>query len=1310
MNNENQFFFFFNKHLKREGRHRLKMEGVSIKENKYEAFYGQVFHNPALDLVPRLFDGVKINPATHSRHLPFFLVYAKYEQWRLTLMGVTPEGLTLALDVQGFRPSVYLRKSECPDEMALYRLLQETCQQRQQQQEDGDDDNYGSFPVEEGEEGGGGGGRKGGWKRQHKNREIRVDIESEMKWIVPPAPVNGKTPVWKITFETWQQLQRTMSAISKMPVEEGKHPLNFLQYEQLKYELVYMFERKLKLHGWNIIDREKCQEFVPRNNTTCALEWRCQGDALSPYPEYNHVIPMQLITTVDIETIAQNGIEQYKTSAPVQRWIYSQVISLYLTGYAQLPAVIIDMILEYALKHPHPPKPSLFLSPNAKNPDDHCITITTHFFYLKWPEPILAVRHCLNRVARMPGQAPTKDLTLTFDSERDMIMHWTYMVRETFDADQLGGHNFILYDLPYLYDRACVLGMEQEFERLLRYRSRDVKMKESVITINTKGRGKRKQRRIFTPGLRLFDTLQLAQQMRGDLPNYKLTTVVEYLITKENEKERQKEKQKAKHKLQQAKDAAFKLNDLVTLNRLAKEEQQQEEVQKKRDAEQERDKKRYKKRDVPYEALAPYWFIGPETRWEIADYNGQDVQLVDDLIRQRGLLDFAWETSADTYTSLTDVVIRGQSIRCWNQEASEMHGHVLLDHNMRRRLVRIARSKMKPEDRLKFYDADFAPDGGQDDPIPYEQRYQNDNEDDNDKTKKDAKTFRGARLVELRRGFYDSFLATLDFSGLYPSIVITFKPCLTRYLPHEDLYNHEALEKKDKNLAISHSFDPNFLKFPTLPPSAKYHCWFWNELSLDRIQFKLDLEKIPKDHYVILVVGAGTERCCFIHRWPAAKDGEDYPKAFVCDSCEAAVNRRSITKALKKQAQAKGEHLMVSKYDAQQLCFKCRANSIYGFHGNIEGLNEFIFISQAICLLGRILNMFTEQTLLKRYGRTCVYGDTDSVMPWYQGVGNIKQAYDEAIDASKYITSQLPGVLKLEFENLKCPAMFYTPKGYAYVKVWDSDHGQLPEPYLVVQGLGSKRRNYNKWFQRTFDDVLKGLMLPCYAKTCSDQVLFVIKKALKQLEKDQVPVEELCRSCQVQDKESYKKEISLAQAILAERMRKRGELVSGGDRINFVYVAGDPAGKIPLNQRAETPDFVADKGLKIDKKYYRDQLMKNAAKLLEFHPDILMRFKQECLQQSHSITDYLKQTKEQPQKKSNQLPEYKTESGTRFVNYGNHQNANQNKKKEKKSSSSSSSSSIKKQQKKQNKSAAPSGGGGRQQQLAFGKKRSLLNN
>ena len=54
--------------------------------------------------------------------------------------------------------------------------------------------------------------------------------------------------------------------------------------------------------------------------------------------------------------------------------------------------------------------------------------------------------------------------------------------------------------------------------------------------------------------------------------------------------------------------------------------------------------------------------------------------------------------------------------------------------------------------------------------------------------------FEGATVIEPKRGYYDKPIATLDFSSLYPSIMMAHNLCYTTMLKNQNQIQHFSLE------------------------------------------------------------------------------------------------------------------------------------------------------------------------------------------------------------------------------------------------------------------------------------------------------------------------------------------------------------------------------------------------------------------------------------------------------------------------------------------------------------------------------------
>jgi DNA polymerase delta subunit 1 len=57
--------------------------------------------------------------------------------------------------------------------------------------------------------------------------------------------------------------------------------------------------------------------------------------------------------------------------------------------------------------------------------------------------------------------------------------------------------------------------------------------------------------------------------------------------------------------------------------------------------------------------------------------------------------------------------------------------------------------------------------------------------------------YEGATVIEPKRGYYDVPIATLDFSSLYPSIMMAHNLCYTTLLHKETIDQHKLVKGED---------------------------------------------------------------------------------------------------------------------------------------------------------------------------------------------------------------------------------------------------------------------------------------------------------------------------------------------------------------------------------------------------------------------------------------------------------------------------------------------------------------------------------
>jgi DNA polymerase delta subunit 1 len=252
---------------------------------------------------------------------------------------------------------------------------------------------------------------------------------------------------------------------------------------------------------------------------------------------------------------------------------------------------------------------------------------------------------------------------------------------------------------------------------------------------------------------------------------------------------------------------------------------------------------------------------------------------------------------------------------------------------------------------------------------------------------------------------------------------------------------------------------------------------------------------------------------------------------------------------------------------------------------------------------GYVYDLETEAGTFQAGVGQMVVKNTDSVMVEFD-VGN--RTGQEAIDyswklgeeAAEQCTKLFKAPNDLELEKVYCPYFLYSKKRYA-AKMYEgaSDKNGIPIlkdngtrlvkfKKIDVKGLQVVRRDNCPYVREVCKDIL-GLILG------SNDPLPAIQRArqaAKDLKAGEVPMEKLMMSKQLGS--DYKSK-SLAHVAVVEKMRERapGSEPQQGDRVPFVIVQGPKNAR--MFEKAEDPQYVLEKNLKLDYTYYFENQLKN---------------------------------------------------------------------------------------------------------------------
>jgi DNA polymerase elongation subunit (family B) len=270
-------------------------------------------------------------------------------------------------------------------------------------------------------------------------------------------------------------------------------------------------------------------------------------------------------------------------------------------------------------------------------------------------------------------------------------------------------------------------------------------------------------------------------------------------------------------------------------------------------------------------------------------------------------------------------------------------------------------------------------------------------------------------------------------------------------------------------------------------------------------------------------------------------------------------------------------------------------NSMYGILGVKKGLLPFMPGAMVCTYMGRTNIEIVADTITKKYGGKLVYGDTDSAYITFPHLKNADESWDYALKVSKEVSALFPPPIYLEFEqSIYAQFFILTKKRYMY-RACGRDG--IIDKKIGKKGVLLARRDnaliirliYEKLISMIFDKVPRDdilyYILEELNRICSNSVYhkeYVITKSVGDInnmnisesykdEKGKLKVKignyivpQLPKNAKEKEKELLKKEAIdeidyykkclPAVVQLAEKMRKRGQRVDVGTRLEYVIV------------------------------------------------------------------------------------------------------------------------------------------------------------
>lgn len=243
---------------------------------------------------------------------------------------------------------------------------------------------------------------------------------------------------------------------------------------------------------------------------------------------------------------------------------------------------------------------------------------------------------------------------------------------------------------------------------------------------------------------------------------------------------------------------------------------------------------------------------------------------------------------------------------------------------------------------------------------------------------------------------------------------------------------------------------------------------------------------------------------------------------------------------------------------------------------------------------GYVYDIETEAGTFQAGVGQMIVKNTDSVMVEFdvqgrKGQDAIDYSWEQGELAAEQCTKLFKAPNDLELEKVYFPYFLYSKKRYA-AKMYEKKGGVVVFKKIDVKGLQVVRRDSCPYVRET----LKRLLEMMLESDDPRPVVEYAKVSAKTLTDGNVEMSKLLMSKQLAA--NYK--VKMPHVEVRDKIRKRapGSEPQQGDRVQFVIIEG--RGK--MFEKAEDPEWVTEKKLKIDYNYYfTNQLKKPVCDLLE---------------------------------------------------------------------------------------------------------------
>lgn len=436
-------------------------------------------------------------------------------------------------------------------------------------------------------------------------------------------------------------------------------------------------------------------------------------------------------------------------------------------------------------------------------------------------------------------------------------------------------------------------------------------------------------------------------------------------------------------------------------------------------------------------------------------------------------------------------------------------------------------------------------------------------------------------------GKYLDPVAVLDFSGMYPSIMMEEKICMQTMLPTSYFTKDDwiDLERYEYTKTTVREVEVVIIRGIRKPPDKS--------IAPDNNNTATSEAKAPSD--TITNSTGGFVFASSTSPISGATDNGENTNTSGDSSTSSAVDEfdddeltpgfsfviqenmktwRDVAKGKMKQATNIGDEVAKVIFDCEQLAYKIYMNGMYGLFAPVTGGQfTYLLVAAAITQYGREKSDLAKKFLenyppLKARGIKIVYGDTDSLFivftyPKFDDDPNHTKLMQWAFEFNKMVAEAVTASFKskyilIELEKHYFPMILFDKKKYYCGIKWlgwgkDKDGKKIwlpPNKKPDIVGIEGKKRDRCEHLRELQFRII-GFLLQ--TRSTEEEMIFEIKKALMALANNEVPLEKLIIVKGLSKTIEEYGGAKLPHVSVARRLHARGQDGCGkGARVSYI--------------------------------------------------------------------------------------------------------------------------------------------------------------